>query len=299
MSALIHEFRARVLEAYSRSLLLSRDRDAVVFMKDEHQRVIMCTNEIFFIFMRGLVVAYFIYVLELYYIVCRINFILFNMQCTRCDFLVSPMWVHRTPPPPFIPLSGTYLVLTLCCPAPLPPAGPGFLAAHKLQLICRPYGRSTPHDFPYKQPTESRIFSSSCKLRISLVLAAPLYCHLRYWSNVGFLALFMTFWASCHLSIFLQLGHSSPSGPRNLPVQSHQVYLWLPTVGENFFESFLAEQRIILVSGWEPFLSQIYLHCLTLFPSGYLFINAVLFISGLFRLTLFFLVSSQSWAFLW
>ena len=41
MSALIHEFRARVLEAYSRSLLLSRDRDAVVFMRDEHQRVIM------------------------------------------------------------------------------------------------------------------------------------------------------------------------------------------------------------------------------------------------------------------
>ena len=41
MSALIHEFRVRVLEAYSRSLLLSRDRDAVVFMKDEHQRVIM------------------------------------------------------------------------------------------------------------------------------------------------------------------------------------------------------------------------------------------------------------------
>ena len=58
-------------------------------------------------------------------------------------------------PPPLIPLSGTYLVLTLCCPAPLPPADPGFLAAHKLQLICRPYGRSTQHDFPYKQLTES------------------------------------------------------------------------------------------------------------------------------------------------
>ena len=41
MSALIHEFRARVLEAYSRSLLLSRDRDAVIFMKDENQGVIM------------------------------------------------------------------------------------------------------------------------------------------------------------------------------------------------------------------------------------------------------------------
>ena len=41
MSALVHEFRVRVLEAYSLSLLLSRDRDAVIFMRDGHQRVIM------------------------------------------------------------------------------------------------------------------------------------------------------------------------------------------------------------------------------------------------------------------
>ena len=41
MSALIHEFRARVLEAYSRSLLLSRDRDAVIFMRDSHHQMVM------------------------------------------------------------------------------------------------------------------------------------------------------------------------------------------------------------------------------------------------------------------
>ena len=41
MSFLVHEFQARVLEAYSRSLLLSHDRDAVIFMKDENHRVIM------------------------------------------------------------------------------------------------------------------------------------------------------------------------------------------------------------------------------------------------------------------
>ena len=41
MSALVHEFRARVLEAYSRSLLLSRDRDAVIFMRDGYQQMIM------------------------------------------------------------------------------------------------------------------------------------------------------------------------------------------------------------------------------------------------------------------
>ena len=41
MSSLVHEFQARVLEAYSWSLLLSRDRDAVIFMKDKNQRVIM------------------------------------------------------------------------------------------------------------------------------------------------------------------------------------------------------------------------------------------------------------------
>ena len=34
MTAFIHEFRARMLEAYSRSLLLARQSDAVIFMRD-------------------------------------------------------------------------------------------------------------------------------------------------------------------------------------------------------------------------------------------------------------------------
>ena len=34
MNSFIHEFRARMLEAYSRSLLLARKSDAVIFMKD-------------------------------------------------------------------------------------------------------------------------------------------------------------------------------------------------------------------------------------------------------------------------
>ena len=34
MTSFIHEFRARMLEAYSRSLLLARQSDAVIFMRD-------------------------------------------------------------------------------------------------------------------------------------------------------------------------------------------------------------------------------------------------------------------------
>ena len=34
MTAFIHEFHARMLEAYSRSLLLARQSDAVIFMRD-------------------------------------------------------------------------------------------------------------------------------------------------------------------------------------------------------------------------------------------------------------------------
>ena len=76
----------------------------------------------------------------------------------------------------------------------------------------------------------------------------------------------------------MQLGHSSPSGPRNLPVQSHQVYLWLPTVGENFSESFFSRAKnhfsIRLRAFFEP---NIFALSNPFFPSGYLFINAVPF----------------------
>ena len=34
MAAFVHKFRARMLEAYSRSLLLARQSDAVIFMRD-------------------------------------------------------------------------------------------------------------------------------------------------------------------------------------------------------------------------------------------------------------------------
>ena len=34
MAAFVHEFCARMLEAYSRSLLLARQSDAVIFMRD-------------------------------------------------------------------------------------------------------------------------------------------------------------------------------------------------------------------------------------------------------------------------
>ena len=34
MTSFVHEFRARMLEAYSRSLLLARQSDADIFMRD-------------------------------------------------------------------------------------------------------------------------------------------------------------------------------------------------------------------------------------------------------------------------
>ena len=34
MTSFVHEFRARMLEAYSRSLLLARQSDPVIFMRD-------------------------------------------------------------------------------------------------------------------------------------------------------------------------------------------------------------------------------------------------------------------------
>ena len=39
MTSFIHEFRARMLEAYLRSLLLARQSDAVIFMKDSMNNV--------------------------------------------------------------------------------------------------------------------------------------------------------------------------------------------------------------------------------------------------------------------
>ena len=49
MTSFVHEFRARMLEVYSRSLLLARKSDAVIFMKDGLNDVTMkgwCFNEI-------------------------------------------------------------------------------------------------------------------------------------------------------------------------------------------------------------------------------------------------------------
>ena len=92
----------------------------------------------------------------------------------------------------------------------------------------------------------------------------------------------------------MQLGHPSPSGPRGLPAQSHQVDHWLPIVwGRAFLRAFLAESRIILASGWEPFLSQ-YIFALSnpfLHQDIYL-LTLYLFISGLFMSNPFFMVLS-------
>ena len=72
--------------------------------------------------------CYFIIVRELllfvciFIIICEFNFILDYVQLYQVWY---PCLTHVSTSPPPIPLSGTYLVLTLCCPAPLPPAEPG------------------------------------------------------------------------------------------------------------------------------------------------------------------------------
>ena len=55
----------------------------------------------------------------------------------------------------------------------------------------------------------------------------------------------------------MQLGHPSPSGPRGLPAQPHQMDHWLSIVwGRAFLRAFLAESRSLLQPVESPFLSQ-------------------------------------------
>ena len=93
----------------------------------------------------------------------------------------------------------------------------------------------------------------------------------------------------------MQLGHPSPSGPRGLPAQPHQMDHWLSIVwGRAFLRAFLAESRSLLQPVESHFLSQ-YIFALSnpSFPSGYLYINAVPLFQDYLCLTLFFMVLSN------